>query len=133
MSRLSYEWNSGPAPHIMLSLDEKYARLKINRDRNWNLRMGEIALGLKRVDSSYPGMIVHDDEFGRPEHLMYVEPLRMNRADAARKFLAASKKDPNYAWTPGLVELLDSLPNQDVDPLLPKLWERGGLEESLIP
>jgi len=133
MSRICDEWDIRPAIAMLSSLHEKYTQLNLQRDRNWTLRIEELARQFRRIDNKFGERLLGEERFGTADHLMFVEPLAMNRAEAARKFIAASKKDANYIWTPGLVGLLDSLPDREVDPLLPALWERGGLEEALIP
>ena len=58
---------------------------------------------------------------------------RLTRPAAARKFLAAGAAAADYEWSPEVVGLLALLPDAEVRPLVPTLWERGGLEDALLP
>jgi putative heme-binding domain-containing protein len=85
------------------------------------------------MDSGMDFMVLREWDNTIHPPLGYVEALRINRADAARKYIAGWKHDPSFVWTPGHVALLDSLPDKEVNPILPRLWEQGGLEDALIP
>src|SRR5262249_49448588 len=56
-----------------------------------------------------------------------------DRRRAAEIFLARAKDRPDYPWTSELVQLLGELPADRCLPLLRQLWDRGGLEEAILP
>lgn len=115
----------------LLDLDRKVERERQARDRFWPVRVEEVATALAAQSPELGEAILENREFGRPEHLLFVKPLKLDRQTAARKFIAASAKNPDYPWTPGLVALLGSLPPAEARPMLLKLWDHGGLEEAI--
>jgi putative heme-binding domain-containing protein len=117
----------------LLRLDTKAREQRVTRDSHWPLRLKELAAGLCTRFPQLGAAVLAHSEFGRPEHLIFVEPLQMDREDAARKFLVTAYDDPDYPWTPGVVALLGELRDAEYRGFLPQLWARGGLEESLIP
>ncbi len=116
----------------LLEIDKSATEAKILRDRHWPIRLAEIAAAFARVDPTIPEKVLAHESFGRPEHLKYVEALRLNRTQAARKFLDAAKTDPDYDWTPGIVLLLGTLPAAEVRSAVLPLWDRGGFEDAIL-
>jgi putative membrane-bound dehydrogenase-like protein len=117
----------------LLALDRKLAQRHLNRDTNWPLRVGEMYSELARKDPSLHAALLADPQFGRPDHALFAGSPGFDRRRAAEVFLARAAKDDDYPWTPTLVGLLDSLPDERARPVLRRLWERGGLEESVLP
>jgi putative heme-binding domain-containing protein len=116
----------------LLALDSKLAKLHWNRDAHWPLRVAEIHAALARKDPRLnPGLLDHRD-FGRPDHVLFVQAPGFNRTRAAAVFLAHARKNKNYEWNPALVELVGMLPGSQARPLLRQLWDRGGLEEAIL-
>ncbi|HEV3384286.1 MAG TPA: c-type cytochrome, partial [Gemmata sp.] len=135
LARNDDEWLSRDTERIvywLLNLEEKVARDWVARDTNWPLRLEEILEALGKANPDIAEKLLKSYEFGRPEHLMFVKPLGMPRADVARKFLNAAEINPDLAWTPGLVQLLDCLSIRDTRPVLLKLWERDSLHDAII-
>jgi putative heme-binding domain-containing protein len=62
-----------------------------------------------------------------------VEPLFIDRTAAARRFLLLGYHNRDYAWTPTIVSLIGELTEPEYGGFLPMLWQRGGLEDALIP
>jgi putative heme-binding domain-containing protein len=56
-----------------------------------------------------------------------------DRRRAAERFLARSRQDEAFSWTPALVDLLGSLPEEQALPVLRQLWGKAGLEEAILP
>jgi hypothetical protein len=112
----------------LLALDSTARRQGVKTDRNWPLRITEIAESFGKDWSRLSDKLLDHPSFGRPEHVRFVEAMKMDPKEAARKFLA-SKSD----WTPAKVAMLTYLPSLESRPKLKELWDQGGFEDSLIP
>jgi putative membrane-bound dehydrogenase-like protein len=117
----------------LLALDRKLTERHLNRDTNWPLRVGEMYAELARKDPGLNAALLEDPAFGRPDHALFAHCPGFDRRRAAEIFLARAAKDDDYPWTPSLVSLLDSLPLERTRPLLRQLWDRGGLEDAVLP
>ncbi len=117
----------------LVGLDEKVAREKLTRDRHWPIRLEEVVTALAKLHSDLGWEVLNNPAFGRPSHVVFVKPLKLHPVGAARAFLAATEKEPDYAWTPAVVKLLSGLAPFESRPVLLKLWDRGGLEDAILP
>ncbi|MBY0459811.1 MAG: c-type cytochrome, partial [Gemmataceae bacterium] len=120
------------AGKALLGLSAKSLRDGHAQDRHWPLRVAEVAEALHKTSPELAKWMLDAPDFGLPEHLLFVGPLKLDRAEAARKFVAKAKGDPKYQWTGGAVELLGALPRKDTDALLLDLWKQGGLEDAVL-
>ena len=117
----------------MLDLDRKIAVRKLNRDSNWPLRVRELYIGLADKDASlHPAMIDHP-AFGRADHALFANTVGFPKERAARIFLERWAREPNFALTGNIVQLLDTLPADDVVPTVRKRWGTTGQENALLP
>lgn len=117
----------------LLHLDQKLLERSINRDRNWPLRMAEVHAELSRKDPALNAAMLAHPEFDRPGNVVFTRAPGFDRRKAAERYLAAAEKDANFAWNAELVELMAELPQVQRRPVLLRLWERGGFEESILP
>ena len=117
----------------LLELDQKVASENSDRDRHWPLRLTEVMNRLAEIQPRLGEAVLSERVFGRPDHILLVKALKLDPAESARRFLAAAKLDPDYAWTPSLVSLLGSLPPEESRPVLAELWKRPGLEDAIVP
>jgi putative membrane-bound dehydrogenase-like protein len=117
----------------LLALDRKLTQRHLNRDTNWPLRVGELYAELARQDPALHAAMLADPEFGRPDHALFAHSPGFDRRRAAEIFLARAEKDDEYPWTASLVGLLDTLSAERTGPLLRRLWDRGGLEDAVLP
>ncbi len=117
----------------LLALDRKLTDGHINRDTNWPARVTELYEELSRKHPELHEAILKHAEFGRADHVLFARAPGFDRRKAAEVFLARADKDQDYAWSPGLVEVVASLPEERSLPVLRKLWDRGGLQEALLP
>jgi putative heme-binding domain-containing protein len=118
----------------LMKLDDKLRSHKITPDRHWPMRVEELATAAG--EHSYKGAdaLATHPQFGRPKHLLLVTPFGVDPRDAARRFIGAATRDADYGWTAGIVKLIGvALPEEESRPVLRKLWDRGGLEDALIP
>ena len=116
----------------LIELLEKVKSQDVTTDRHWPLRVDEMLARLARGRADLGAAVLEQDDFGAPEHVIFVKPLNLNRAAAAKKFVARAQADKNYAWTPAVVALLAELPRDRVNSLLPALWDRPGLEDAVL-
>jgi putative heme-binding domain-containing protein len=117
----------------LLGLGEKLTRCNLNRDTNWPLRLAELHSELARKDAKLNAALLAAPDFGRPDHALFAECPGFDRRRAAEIFAARATKDSDYPWTPALVRLVSELPEERSVPTLRRLWERGGLEEAILP
>jgi putative heme-binding domain-containing protein len=117
----------------LLGLDEKLTRRKLNRDTNWPLRLMELHAELAHKDAKLNAALLAAADFGRPDHVLFTECPGFNRRRAAEIFAARAEKDSDYPWTSALVRLVGELPKERSLPILRRLWERGGLEDAILP
>lgn len=121
------------AATALLDLDRKVEQRHLNRDRHWPLRVAELHAELARKDPNLNTALVSAAEFGRPEHALLAHCPGFDRRRAAEIFWARAGAGAEYAGTPALVELIGELPAERSLPLLRRLWDKGGLEEAILP
>ena len=88
----------------LLNLERKLAARDMQKDANWNVRVGEIYSALATRDKALAGRIVSDSLFGRPGHVIFMSKLneqQMHQAIAA--FVRAVEADPDYPWNNDVV------------------------------
>nr|WP_238537747.1 c-type cytochrome [Zavarzinella formosa] len=117
---------------ILLHLDRKATKQNLPRDTFWPLRITEIVAALGKRYPNLGSQMLNHPLFGQPEHLLFVKPLLLNEEKAARAFAEAAKKNADYGWTPGVVELLGAMPAESCRPVLLKLWERPELRDAIL-
>jgi putative heme-binding domain-containing protein len=117
----------------LLALDRKVTERRLNRDRHWPLRVAELHAELARKDPKLNAALLAHPEFGRPDHVLFTQCPGFDRPRAAEIFLARAEKDADFGWSAALVDLLGELPDERSGPMLRRLWERGGLEEAILP
>ena len=117
----------------LLALDRKISQRHLNRDHNWPLRLAEVHAELAHKDPALNAALLTAPEFGRPDHALFTRCPGFERRRAAEIFLTRAKDDGDYPWTPELVELIGSLPAGKCVPLLRQLWDKGGLEDAILP
>jgi putative membrane-bound dehydrogenase-like protein len=117
----------------LLALDRKISQRHGNRDRHWPLRLAELHEELARKDPGLNAALLAAPEFGRPDHALFARCPGFERRRAAEIFMTRAQEDTDYLWTAELVALLASLPAERSLPLLRHLWDKGGLEEAILP
>jgi putative heme-binding domain-containing protein len=118
---------------VLLDLDRRYTEARIQRDRNWLLRMLEVHAELSRKDPNLNRRIVDAPDFARPGNAWLTRAPGFDRRKAALKFLDRAEHDLNFPWNADIIALLDAAPSDARQPWLDRLWEHGGFEESLLP
>jgi putative heme-binding domain-containing protein len=116
----------------LLDIERKVEAEQLTRDRHWPLRLEEAVAGLGGA-AALGKAVTASPEFGKPHTVAFVRPLRIDPSAAARAVLRVSSADAKYAWTPGIVALLKHLPPAESRPLLLRAWDRGGLDDAVLP
>lgn len=117
----------------LLALDAKIAARKRNRDRNFPLRIAELHAELAKKDPALNDAILSHDEFGRPDHVVFCRCPGFDRKKAVEVFVREAERSRWFAWNSELVGLLTAVPAERSRPILRSLWERGGLEDAVLP
>jgi putative heme-binding domain-containing protein len=117
----------------LLRLVEKAEARSLPRDRHWPLRLAAIAGELAKRDPELSRVLIESPRFGAAGHVVFTALPGIDRAAAARRFLARAAHDPEFGWLSEHVKLLGELPSAEARPAVVKLWDRGGLEDALIP
>src|SRR5207302_1913110 len=97
------------------------------------LRVAELHAELARKDPSLNPAIQAAPDFGRPDHVLFARCPGFDRRRAAEIFLARARNDAEFPWSGELVQLIGELPAEQSLPLLGQLWNKGGLEEEILP
>lgn len=136
LARLSYPASADHRQKLieaLLDLERKAAKQKVARDRFWPLRVEEIAAGLReKMGDTLGRELLDHPAFGRPEHVLFVKPLRIPQAEAAKQFLAAAATGAGPAWTPALVDLVGGSEVDLAGPVLRKLWDKPELRDAVV-
>lgn len=117
----------------LLALDRKIAQRHLNRDSHWPLRVAELHAELAHKDPSLNAALLAAPDFGRPDHALFARCPGFDRRRAAEIFLARAKDDAAYPWSMVLIELMGELPIEQSFQLLRRLWDKGGLEDAILP
>jgi putative heme-binding domain-containing protein len=117
----------------LLALDRKLTQRRLNRDRNWSLRLSELYAELVRKDPHLNTTLLDQGDFGRPDHALFTRAPGFDRRRAAAVFLARADQDAEFAWNAALVELLGDVPEDRSLPVLRRLWGEHGLNEIILP
>jgi putative heme-binding domain-containing protein len=116
----------------LLALDHKISARHLNRDRNWPLRMAELHAELASKDPALNAAVLAAPTFGRPDHALFTRCQGFDRRSAAERFLQRAAKNENFTWNADLVALVGELPEARAFPVLRRLWDSSGLEESIL-
>lgn len=136
LARLRGPWGDGMTERVagaLLALDRKIVATNLNRDRNWPLRIAELYAELARKHPAMHRALVKHPEFGRADHAVFARAPGIDRRRAAERFLDRALKEADYPWSAAVVEVVAALPEEQTLPLFRKLWDRGGLEDALLP
>ncbi len=117
----------------LLALDRKLMQHKLNRDRNWPLRVAELHAELVRKDPQLNTALLTHSNFGRPDHALFARAPGFDRRRAAEIFLARADRDAEFPWNADLIELLGDLPGDKSLSVLRCLWGEQGLDEVILP
>jgi putative heme-binding domain-containing protein len=117
---------------MLIALDQKITKRKLNRDSNWPFRIKELTAELVRKDATLPVAMLSHRDFGRADHALYASLPGFDHRKAAEMFLAATAKDDDYPWNASVLDLVAELPDERSLPVLRRLWGQVGLDESIL-
>lgn len=91
----------------LVELEPKIAARKLNQDRNWDDRVGEMYKQLVTIDPDLPAEVVSQKHFGRPGHVLFLSEIGPEVLKPAMDaFVHNIQTDSHFKWTNGVVFLL---------------------------
>lgn len=119
----------------LLALDAKMSAAGQFPSRTWPERVLVTFEYLLEHDPALATTMVEREEFGRPEHALWIASLpETDRQAAARRLLevaTAADADEETAWTPELIDALAVLPDEELLPALRMQWHDFRLRDSI--
>src|SRR4029079_9326814 len=119
--------------HAILYLDHKLEGLERRPKQNWTTRLVEVVQKLVERDPKLAPAMIVDRDFAKPAHVAIASSLDAKYSEAAaQRFAEAVAQNPNFTWSPQLVALLASLPQERALPLLRRQWNNFGLRDEIV-
>ncbi len=119
--------------HTLLGLDRKLRGQQQRNKQNWGVRLSEAFVNLLKYDSRLADAVLNDPAFVQPAHVPLAAAFDdAHRKKAARLFLETVKKNGDFAWSAGLMDLLMLLPAEEVRPVLREQWSDYGLRDAIL-
>jgi putative membrane-bound dehydrogenase-like protein len=158
-ARVAGQWTATSSPTADMHYLIVFSRLRGAHDRAWTARVADALLGLhsklegreQRVKQTWGDRVselttrlVHGDpglgsallrhpKFVSAGHVALALSLAgEERRQAARLFMEAVVRDPDFAWSGELIALLEILPPAEVRPLFRAQWPNLALRDSLV-
>lgn len=117
----------------VLSLDRKLSGLQQRPKQTWDTRLGELVTVLLKNDPRLGDVMLRHPDFPRPAHLHLVSLLGPNRRlPSAELFFAAVQRTPSFPWTEPLIDLLSTLPDDEIHPLFRRQLVNFALRDRLL-
>lgn len=101
-------------------------------DRNWPLRMREMH---RELAGKYPGLnsaMVASRQFGREAHMVWTAAEGFDRRRAAEIFVDRAERDPDWTWTPEMIEAASELPWDRAAAILRGRWDHISLRGPIV-
>lgn len=118
---------------VLLGLDAKIEGLGTHPQQNWNLRVIELTQALKQREPRLAAAMLNHPRFATPEHLSLAAQIGPeHQTTVAKLYLAAVKRNTNFPWSPELIEILDSVPPEELKPLLRAQWRNVLLRDDIL-
>jgi putative heme-binding domain-containing protein len=136
LARLKAKRDPAQLPSVanaILGLEKKLQGLQLRIKQTWDDRLAEVISDLLKEHPGLGEVMLKHPDFANPAHVGFAARLEGNqRRQAARLFLSAATKDPDFIWTGALVELLGDLPPAEVRPVFRSQWRDRGLRDALV-
>src|SRR5262249_7845366 len=117
----------------LLAVNHKLDERKRNRDRNWPLRLVELVSEMARDNQKALYLLEYMTDLSDPEHIIYARCSGLGKIRLANRIASAYKQARSIAWTAEHVAVIGELKPDACRPILRDLWNRGGLEEAILP
>ncbi len=119
----------------LLEMGRKMTIQKVSRDRHWPLRWEEVVAGLISEQAYLSGQLVAgvSGSLSRPDYLPLIKHLKTDEKTRQSLALRTIRRSIDHPWSAGALALLSPLPLEESRPTLLNLWERGGLEDAIVP
>ncbi|MCG3198609.1 MAG: c-type cytochrome [Candidatus Omnitrophica bacterium] len=116
----------------LLALERKCIQGGLNRETSWPLRVGELAAGLAESDPAFAAALLASPDLGDPGHAIFAKVPGLDTARFAEVFLSRADSDPEYLWSPELVEVVARLHTERAFPILRDKWSRRPLQAAIL-
>lgn len=118
----------------VLNLNGKLAGQEARVKQNWNVRLAEVVQLLARREPAVADALLRHAQFPTPPQVPLATVFEGDyKVEAARRFFAAARANPQFPWTPELLSLLALLPAEDTVPLLRRHWQNPLVRDALVP
>ncbi len=117
----------------LLGLHRKLEGREQRTKQVWGERLSELLTSLLRHDPRLADELLRHPDFVNAGHVTLAASLdAAHRQRAAQLFLAAVRKDADFAWSGPLINLLGLLPIEEVRPVLRQQWANFGLRDAIL-
>jgi putative membrane-bound dehydrogenase-like protein len=124
------------APRIaraILSLDRKLNGQELRTKQNWDVRLAELVQQFTRREPAIGDALLRDPLLPLPAHVELATGFTgERRVTAARRFLTAARANRTFVVNNQLVELLASLPQEEVFPIFRALVNNPGIRDAIV-
>lgn len=112
--------------NALLQLHRKLRQRGELTSRTWPDRVSDLVAGLCQRDPQLAGVMVSNPQFGMVEHALFALQFSAElQQQAARRLLAASRDD-ELSCSDETIQLLATLPAEEVVPRLREIWDEVG-------
>jgi putative membrane-bound dehydrogenase-like protein len=125
--------HTGKIAKAILSLDGKLSSLQQRPKQTWDGRLDEVVAALIKNDAKLADALMRHPEFPRAAHVHLVTLLGSERyLPCARLFFNAVRRNAEFMWSEPLIELLSTLPAEEVHPLFRRQLSNASLRDRLL-
>ncbi len=118
----------------IVALDKKLSGQEQRTKQSWNARLAETVGLLRERDPNLGQALVDEPGFIVPNHAALALALEPKvRTQAAQRFLKAAQSDDDFVWSAELIDLLATLPDDQVRPAFRAQWPNFALRDALLP
>jgi putative heme-binding domain-containing protein len=136
-SRIPVERNYQQTEKIartLVEIDHKIESLELKQDSNWDDRMTELFKGLMKQDPVLADIIVIQDGFGLPGHVMFLSDIRAAESlpKAIEGFIRQIGANKNYRWSNDVVFVLGESTDPEHRQLIRDQYENFSVRSAVL-